>query len=174
LVARTRRIINWIRHQAEYSGLSPIDKTLLVFSSILFFFIQKLILAFLQIISCSSYLATICFNNYGMSFGRRTNISLNDTKMGWLTKILNEVRQFFNDTFSVMKTLSENRLLNNKIFWKNWEHEKSFQFQEGHYRRLLKRKHWMLHNPLLKIRDYLSVKQLSNMIQICVENFETN
>jgi len=35
-----------------------------------------------------------------------------------------------------------------------------------HCRRLLKRKHWMFHNPLLKIRDYPFVKQFSNMIQV--------
>jgi len=41
----------------------PIDKTLLVFNLILFFIIQKLVLAFVLQTIGSLYLATICFGN---------------------------------------------------------------------------------------------------------------
>jgi len=56
----------------------PIHKTFLVFSSILFF-IQKLILAF--VFQTIPFSLAICFGNYGISFGKRINISLNDAGM---------------------------------------------------------------------------------------------
>jgi len=58
------------------------DKTLLIFSSILFFIIQKLILVFvLQIISCSLYLVIIYFASIIMVHFSKERIFLNDTRI---------------------------------------------------------------------------------------------